>query len=323
MANNSPTVLVVGQHPDPHVEAVCNELENMNIKVVLFLRHSGAHTSSLHFGRQNQQHLSVQFDETIDFKEINSVWWRMKPHMASEFSGGMGSLIEKFRVQEWGKFLKSLPIFLSHAKWINPLENNEKMSFKAVQLSLATKVGLKIPNTIITNCFKDVIQLFDTHDEIIYKTLSSFIVPPEYVIYTTKITREDVNERKESFPIAPGIYQEYIAKSHELRVMIINNDIYITHIDSQSCEDTITDWRKNQLRTMYKIGVLTFDTLEKLKKFHKEAGLIYAAYDFIVTENGEEIFLECNPGGQWLWLEHALNIPVSNTIARELINFER
>ena len=41
---------------------------------------------------------------------------------------------------------------------------------------------------------------------------------------------------------------------------------------------------------------------ERLLEFHKKAGLGFGAYDFL--ERGDDvIFLECNPGGAWLWLE--------------------
>ena len=57
---------------------------------------------------------------------------------------------------------------------------------------------------------------------------------------------------------------------------------------------------------------------ERLLEFHEKAGLVFAAYDFL--ESGDDvIFLECNPGGAWLWLEHSLGLKVSEHIARYLL----
>jgi hypothetical protein len=35
----------------------------------------------------------------------------------------------------------------------------------------------------------------------------------------------------------------------------------------------------------------------------------------IVTPDGEYVFLELNPNGQWLWLEHELGLPLVATMA--------
>lgn len=53
-------------------------------------------------------------------------------------------------------------------------------------------------------------------------------------------------------------------------------------------------------------------------EFHEKAGLIFGAYDFL--ERGDDvIFLECNPGGAWLWLEHSLGLNVCEHVARYLL----
>ena len=57
---------------------------------------------------------------------------------------------------------------------------------------------------------------------------------------------------------------------------------------------------------------------KRLLDFHEKAGLVYGAYDFL--ERGDDvIFLECNSGGAWLWLEHAVGLKVSEHIARYLL----
>lgn len=57
---------------------------------------------------------------------------------------------------------------------------------------------------------------------------------------------------------------------------------------------------------------------EGLLKFHRKAGLGFGAYDFL--ERGDDvIFLECNPGGAWLWLEQSLGLKVSEQVAKCLL----
>ena len=40
------------------------------------------------------------------------------------------------------------------------------------------------------------------------------------------------------------------------------------------------------------------------------------------TPSGEHVFLECNPNGQWLWIELATGMPISAAIADELTKYE-
>ena len=47
--------------------------------------------------------------------------------------------------------------------------------------------------------------------------------------------------------------------------------------------------------------------------------LNFASLDMIVTPGGEYVFLELNPNGQWLWLEHELGLPLVATMADLLL----
>ena len=44
--------------------------------------------------------------------------------------------------------------------------------------------------------------------------------------------------------------------------------------------------------------------LNKLLKLIQFYGLEFAAVDMGVLQNGEFVFLEINPNGQWLWLQY-------------------
>jgi glutathione synthase/RimK-type ligase-like ATP-grasp enzyme len=50
-----------------------------------------------------------------------------------------------------------------------------------------------------------------------------------------------------------------------------------------------------------------------------ELGLVYGAIDLILTPDGEYVFLEVNPSGEWGMLERDLNYPISDAIAHALI----
>ena len=55
------------------------------------------------------------------------------------------------------------------------------------------------------------------------------------------------------------------------------------------------------------------------RKFLERMHLNFGCFDFIVTPQGGYVFLECNPNGQWLWIEEATGMRISETIAEALI----
>jgi D-alanine-D-alanine ligase-like ATP-grasp enzyme len=43
--------------------------------------------------------------------------------------------------------------------------------------------------------------------------------------------------------------------------------------------------------------------------------LRFGALDFLVTPEGEWVFLEINPNGQWAWIEENTGLPITSAIA--------
>ncbi|MDQ0748134.1 hypothetical protein QF034_002365 [Streptomyces africanus] len=43
--------------------------------------------------------------------------------------------------------------------------------------------------------------------------------------------------------------------------------------------------------------------------------LVFGAFDFCVGEDGRWWFLECNPSGQWYWLETETGLPMCAALA--------
>jgi glutathione synthase/RimK-type ligase-like ATP-grasp enzyme len=192
------------------------------------------------------------------------------------------------------------------------------MSYKPVQLALATELGFAIPDTVVTNDADDVLELFKRNPRMIYKTLSSFLIPPDEMIFTNEVTQAQVLDGAGAIGLAPGIFQELVEKKYELRVTIVNDSVFAVRIESQKFPENSIDWRRNQLAEMYVPTVLRLEDEQRLRALHSRMGLVYAAYDFVVDQKDELVFLECNPGGQWLWLEHALDLPISHTLAETL-----
>lgn len=51
----------------------------------------------------------------------------------------------------------------------------------------------------------------------------------------------------------------------------------------------------------------------------EKLGLAYGAIDFVVTPEGEYVFLEVNPSGQFLWADYEAGLPLLDAMCEMLI----
>ncbi len=52
----------------------------------------------------------------------------------------------------------------------------------------------------------------------------------------------------------------------------------------------------------------------------RELQINFACFDFIVSHEGESIFLEANCNGQWLWVQNLTGMDIGKAIADELLS---
>lgn len=309
MSTADPIVLLVAQLPDPHVAKVQEGLTNRGARAVLLDRNHGDRVSCILNGAAKGLIRGQNY--TIDTADVGAVWWRVKPASPAEFSGGIASTSSQFRWSEWRELLRSLPVMLPNVRWVNEIEPHYCAARKPSQLVLARSAGFTVPDTLISNDMDEILAFFRKHDRVIYKTLSSFMSPPNKIIYTNVITAEQIASDPAGVRAAPLLLQEYIEKAYELRVTVVGNNVFPVRIESQHHERTRVDWRRSQLDDMYTSIRLRKDVHERVLTYMEASRLSYGAIDLIVRPDGNHVFLECNPGGQWLWLENATHAPIT------------
>jgi len=265
-------------------------------------------------------HVSIEGDGGVcSVAAIGSVWWRVKPVGMPEPSARPEYIGQLFASGEWRHVIHSLALLLDDLPWTNTPEATFRAAYKPFQLALAERVGLEIPLTVITNDPAAVDPLFEGCHRVVYKTLQNFVFPPDEYIFTTEVKRQNLHADVNRVRRAPGIYQALLDKAYELRVTVVGEDVFVARIDSQGRDTSALDWRRDQLADMYTEAELPAGVLSAMLRFHRHAGLSYGAYDFVVTTEGRYVFLECNPSGQWLWLEEALGLPISRALATLLM----
>jgi glutathione synthase/RimK-type ligase-like ATP-grasp enzyme len=104
-----------------------------------------------------------------------------------------------------------------------------------------------------------------------------------------------------------------------LRITVIGARIFAVKIDSQALAETQLDWRHAQHDVAYEPVTLPREIAAKITAFMEALGLVYGAFDFIVTPDGRYVFLEVNPGGAYMWVEAATGLGITPALADALI----
>lgn len=182
---------------------------------------------------------------------------------------------------------------------------------KIFQLLYAKKNGWNTPESFIGN--NNGTASHFSHKKSIIKPLTTGKIYHENYceLYQTSL----FGEFEDDISLTPIYLQEYKQKKYEARVTIVNNDVFAVRIDSR---DKI-DWRRDYQGHKYSLIQCPNFVLKNCMKMLNDFGLKFGAFDFIVDESDNWIFLEVNPNGQWQWLEQSLGLNISDKIARFLL----
>ena len=138
------------------------------------------------------------------------------------------------------------------------------------------------------------------------------------IVFTSKINQ--VPSNTESIEVSPIFFQKHIPKLADVRVTVVGEHVFATKINSQVHAQTSVDWRSGEM-------VLDHERLVLPEKIHRmcivlleKLRLKFGAIDFILDKEGEYVFLEINPNGQWAWIEKHTGYEISKTIVNQLLN---
>jgi glutathione synthase/RimK-type ligase-like ATP-grasp enzyme len=252
----------------------------------------------------------------VPFERIGSVWYRASRPRG--FPAGLKPEEFAFAEREAESALNSLPL-VTDWHWINEPRRHRDAAWKPAQLAAARRLRLAIPRTVITND-PGVVAAFreECGGTVIFKTLSQTLdLEPGKAAFTAVVT-EEMLASLALIRHTPGIFQELVRKDYEIRLTVVGEKMFAAKILSQGSERTKLDWRIAPHDIKYESIELSADIRDKVSAFMAENGLIYSCIDFIVTPEGHHVFLESNPRGQYLWIEHYTGMPITEAIADAL-----
>jgi glutathione synthase/RimK-type ligase-like ATP-grasp enzyme len=210
---------------------------------------------------------------------------------------------------------------------VNHPSCNALAAHKLEQLTVAPKLGFKVPDSLVTQ-EEDVLRSFVKRhqDRVIVKPIASGYVhrggeQPDSLIYTNRVRDCDLKDL-DDLSICPALFQEFVEKSYDVRITVVDADIHAVALfatgedGKQQCDirrDNMSDVRYEKIDLPDRIKTSVINLMNYY-------GLRFAAIDMAVATTGEWYYFEVNPNGQWAWLDMCAGTTIATSFVRAFSN---
>lgn len=263
----------------------------------------------------------------VDLSKVNVVWNRRSTDQFG-FRDEVDPRYLTFVKQEANLALQGLWTMLKHAFWVNDFWAQRRANTKILQLLEAADAGFAIPNTLVSNAPESILEFFhESQGQMIMKSLGLPVVTvptsPDHKatqLRTSLIRKEDLAEdRWDAIRLVPGLYQNFVRKAFEYRVTVFGQTVWAAQVNPHTHADLAIDWRRNQDEVKWVAYHLPPVVEKRCIEVVRRLGLVFGCVDLIETPEGEWVFLEVNPMGQFIFVETQTKQPMVSAFCDLLV----
>lgn len=191
---------------------------------------------------------------------------------------------------------------------------------KPRQLAAALSAGLAVPPTLHTSDPVEARAFAAAHGDVVTKMMHDVRPTADRhgaTVYTNRLRADDVAALDE-LAWCPMTFQARVPSAWEVRAIAVGRQVFAAAL---RMEPGALDWRRTGARDVGKWVPWALPPAVEAGILGVQAalGLDYGAHDLVVTPDGEHVFLEVNPTGEWFWIEDAAGLPIADAIADVLV----
>lgn len=309
-------VLLFSNKEDITIDFIVQELKRQEIEFYRFNTEELSKSVQIVLDFAKEWYLLIDKleNKTYNILDFTDIYYR-RPKLPLYDDEGLLEGERSFLQTEIYYTLEGVYRLLSNKHWFNNVYAIRNAENKIYQLLLAKEVGLAIPTTLISNHYDSVEDFLRRGRHIIKPVHNARVMDKNYpkIVYTSEI-KQAIKKEEAEFNI--NYLQTMIEKCSDVRATFVGEKCFAVSIDSQELEDTRVDWRKGEHILKHTPIELPQEIHSKCLQLMKRLDLHYGAIDFILDKQGNYIFLEINPNGQWAWIEHLTGLPISKEIVK-------
>lgn len=254
---------------------------------------------------------------------IESAWLRSETRsdFHSKYFKDSNKIEDAVEIRKYLKYeiITAKQIFLrdNQIRWLTDYKTFTINKFHT--LNKARQIGLKIPNTLITNSKSDIINFLKRvkNSELILKSIGenlNLVIQNELSYYQPiqVLTKDSIDNLPDYFMFS--LFQNKIVKEFEIRVFYLNGTCY-----SMSIHSNKIDYRGDYIQSGYNPFELPANIKYKIISLMKSLKLISGSIDLIKEKHSNDYyFLEINPIGQFGFLSSICNYNLEEKMAKYL-----
>jgi glutathione synthase/RimK-type ligase-like ATP-grasp enzyme len=318
-------ILILSNPMDRHASHVADALRERGVAVMCFdpARFPTEAELSISWSAGGRYEPRLHVDgQTIDLSRLQAIWYR-RPEKPIPHAELVDPTARAYAAAECRLVIHDLWSSLG-CPWLPAAPHVVQLAErKLTQLRIAGELGFELPPTLITNRPADVLELYRQHDGgIVSKQAAQAFTPAvgsSMIRFTELVTTRDL-AHLHAIAYCPMTFQAYVAKRVELRITVVGRRVFAAEIHSQATNRTRYDWRRyDHGHTPYLPHMLPPEVEARCARLVERLGLRYGAIDMVVTPDDRYVFLEINPNGQYLWIESAAGLPITDAICDLLV----
>ena len=320
------TVLVLAQELDHTADGVIHGLTDLGEQVMRvdlswfpqrLTLDAQFHNGSWHGHLRTEHH-------AVNLASIQAIWVR-SPSLF-RMPQGMSAVEADYARREAKIGLAGVLLALPDVLWVNRPDLAATAAYKPLQYALAARCGLPVPRTLISNSPSAVSRFAQSSiTGVVCKPLTTNLLYEDGTYkmgYTRRLSLQDLADLRGVAVTATQV-QDWVPKLRECRAVVVGADLFAVAIDAGS-EAAYVDWRSDFTALSYEVIELPDDVVTALRRFMTELGLCYGAFDLVIgpdpDHHGQHVvsLLECNPGGQYGFLETMTEVPITRSLVELL-----
>ncbi|MET9438092.1 hypothetical protein [Streptomyces sp. NPDC006551] len=250
---------------------------------------------------------------SVPLSDVSLVWWRRTMARQQAWDNAVDDHQRRLVNTESRGAFGGIFAASYQGQWISLPEATSRAADKIFQLTVAREAGFRVPRTIVSQSRADVIEFARRVGRVIVKPMVGVPGP----LMFTEYVDDPATIPEESFIACPAMYQEYIPGRRHVRLNCFGAEMYAALIETDNL-DSRTD-----LNVPISRWAVPEDVARQVAAVLRKLNLRMGIIDIKLTPQGEPVWLEVNPQGQFLFLQPLLDEPLADYFLDFLLSCDK
>jgi glutathione synthase/RimK-type ligase-like ATP-grasp enzyme len=192
--------------------------------------------------------------------------------------------------------------------WVSDPVATELAENKVLQLRAARRAGLRIPATLVSQDPARIRAFCAAYPAAIIKPIRT-----RGELAITAVASAELLQHDEVLALSPAIYQENVPGDRHLRITMFGEQCFAALIEAREL-----DWRVD-VTVPFSPYEPSAQLLQALQSVLRSLGLVMGIFDLKLTPDGDIVFFEVNPQGQFLFVEGLCEMPIARSLGDYLV----